>query len=323
MADRRTPSRGRVVPGVLRPKPFRGDQVAAGAVVLTTLVALLLIRFDGEWASGVLLGVALAAFAFVLALAVGAPAEGDGPRPYETILHVAAFALALGALLELGGVLGAPRVPDSGTVLWTAAPLTALAAWSAAARGAATGTLLAAVAATVTGVALLDQLFGLGAGGLRWALLVAVLVLVACSLSQRDRRRAHAVQLVNAGGLALLALALTWLVPAEFGQGGPAAGWGWQLFVLAGAFGLVADAAVDRERGSALLGVAALAAFTALARDGGLVGWPIALAAMAAVMLVVGLRPTTPAPPEPGGEEPPPPAPVEVRPPREPPIDPG
>jgi hypothetical protein len=42
---------------------------------------------------------------------------------------------------------------------------------------------------------------------------------------------------------------------------------------------------------------------------------------MAAVMLVVGLRPTTPAPPEPGAEEPPPPAPVEVRPPREPPID--
>jgi hypothetical protein len=320
MAQRRMASRGRAVPGALRPKPFRGDQVAAGVVVLTTLVALLLVRFDGEWAPGVLLGIALAGFAFTGALAVGSPPEGDGPRAYETILHVAAYALALGALVELAAVAGAPRLPASGTALWTGAPLTALAAWFAGARGAATGTLLAAISATVTGLALLDQLFGLGPAGLRWALLAAVLVLAAASLSQRDRRTAHAAQFVNAAGLALLALALTWLVPAARGDevAGPA--WGWQLFVLAGAFGLVAVAAVDRERGPALLGVAALAAFTGLASEGGLVGWPLALAAMAAVMLVIGLRPTTPAPPEPGDDGAAPPPPVPVRPRGEPPV---
>ena len=320
MAQRRTPSWGRAVPGALRPKPFRGDQVAAGVVVLATLVALLLVRFQDEWAPGALLAVAAAAFAFTGMLAVGAPPEGEGPRAYETILYVATFALALGALIELAAVAGAARLPASGTALWTGAPLTALAAWFARARGAATGTLLAAISGTVTAVALADQLFGLGAGGLRWVLLAAVLVLVAASLSQRDRRPPHAVQLVNAGGLALLALALTWLLPAFRGDAVAGPGWGWQLFVLAGAFGLVAVAAVDSERGPALLGLAALAAFTGLAGEGDLVGWPVALAVAAAAMLGVGLRPTTPAPPEPGDGDAAPPPPVAVRPRGDPPV---
>ena len=321
MAERPTPSRGRAVPGALRPKPFRGDQVAAGAVVLTTLVALLLVRFDGEWPAGVLLGLAVAAFAFVLALAAGAPAEGDGParlrddparRGLRARPRGAARARARhrrAARAGFGdGRCGRPcRSPP-----WRpgspprGAPRPAR-CWRRSARRwrpwrCWTGSSTSAPAGC--------------AGPCSppcWCSSTA-------SLSQRDRRRPHAVQLVNAGGLALLALALTWLVPAYLGDGGTAPGWGWQLFVLAGAFGLVADAAVDQERGSALLGVAALAAFTALASEGDLLGWPIALAAMAAVMLVIGLRPTTPAPPEPGAGEPSPP-PVVVRPRGEPPIE--
>jgi hypothetical protein len=50
-----------------------------------------------------------------------------------------------------------------------------------------------------------------------------------------------------------------------------------------------------------VLGVLSLAAFVALAatEDATLAGWPLALAVPTAVMLVIGLRPTTPAPPPP------------------------
>jgi len=60
---------------------------------------------------------------------------------------------------------------------------------------------------------------------------------------------------------------------------------------------------VDRERGAAFLGAVTLVAFVALADDGTLIGWPIVLAAAAAFMLVVGLRPSTPLPPPPDRDD--------------------
>jgi hypothetical protein len=62
-----------------------------------------------------------------------------------------------------------------------------------------------------------------------------------------------------------------------------------------------------------LVGLLVLATWVASAADSGhesLVGWPLVLAAGAVFMLVVGLRPTTPAPPEPLDASDEPPAPL-------------
>jgi hypothetical protein len=127
------------------------------------------------------------------------------------------------------------------------------------------------------------------------------------------------VQLVDAAGAAILALALTFAGFTVIGFGPePGTATGWEIVVLAGAFGSIAYASVDKEPGPAAFGVAILAGFVLMADDAHdptLVGWPIALALMAAFLLVVGLRPTSPAPPEPGtgsGAEPPEPTTIRV-----------
>jgi len=48
-----------------------------------------------------------------------------------------------------------------------------------------------------------------------------------------------------------------------------------------------------------VIGIANLVAFTLLATEGNLGGWPILLAIAAGALLVIGLRPSTPLPPEP------------------------
>jgi peptidoglycan/LPS O-acetylase OafA/YrhL len=115
------------------------------------------------------------------------------------------------------------------------------------------------------------------------------------------------VQLVNAAGLAALGIAATYA--AELVLLGRAAdpAWGWELLLLAAGCGLIAYASVDRERGPAVLGVLTLAAFVALAATGDATpaGWPLALAVPTVVMLAIGLRPTTPAPPPPDAARPP------------------
>jgi peptidoglycan/LPS O-acetylase OafA/YrhL len=81
---------------------------------------------------------------------------------------------------------------------------------------------------------------------------------------------------------------------------------GWELYLLAIGFGLVAYAGADREPGPAYLGTAVLIVFAALAgvpaiNRGALVGWPLFLFlfALGAAGLIVGLRPRRPLPPEP------------------------
>lgn len=77
-------------------------------------------------------------------------------------------------------------------------------------------------------------------------------------------------------------------------------GWGWELSCFAAAFGLMAYGAVERERGPAYLGALTLALTVLAAREpGSLLGWPLALGLGAAILLIVGLRPSRPLPPEP------------------------
>jgi hypothetical protein len=126
------------------------------------------------------------------------------------------------------------------------------------------------------------------------------------------------VQLVNAAGLAAALLGLTFavdLIFSGFGLGGGpernGIGTGWELFLLACGFGLIAYSGVDREAGPAYLGVLVLVLFVGLASPGdSLIGWPIVLLLMAGGMLAIGLRPSRPLPPAPDAGAPPPPPPT-------------
>lgn len=309
---------------LLRPKPFRGDQVAAGTVSLSVLVLLLNVRFAGEWALGVHLVYSAAAAALVLGMAVASPVDPDGPPAWLSALYVAGFFLALVTLVRVADALGSDG--GAGTTVWVALLLAALAAWMSRARDSATGTLLWALSAVLATLAFLDWAASPeGISPYRYLLLFDIAVLALMALWERVRGPAHGVQLLNAAGLALLGVAATFAFPligvASYltGRGVFASGgafhvaWGWALLVLGGGVGILSAGAADDERGNVLVGLALLLAFVALAAGGNLFGWPILLALAAGALLTVGLRPSTPVPTEPpvgaGPGGPPPPLP--------------
>jgi peptidoglycan/LPS O-acetylase OafA/YrhL len=78
----------------------------------------------------------------------------------------------------------------------------------------------------------------------------------------------------------------------------------WEFIVLGAGCGLIAYGAVDRVPGAAWLGLAHLVAFLAAASAGAddtLLWWPLVLLALGGGVLVAGLRPRRPLPPEPDG----------------------
>ncbi len=304
---------------LLAPKPFRGDQVAAGTVVLAVLVLLLNVRM-GTWSSGVHLAYTAAAAGLVLGMSVAAPNDPAGPPAWHATLYVTGFLLALATLSRLADVLGSDG--GSGTAVWVGVLLMALTAWMSRARGSASGTLLLALTAVVTSLAALDWIFSPdGVSAFRHLLLADVVVLTLCALWQRIRGPAHGVQLLNATGLTLLAIVATFAFAAfgglflgSAGDGGPDIAWGWSVLLLAGGIGILAAGAADRERGNVLVGILVLLAFVGVSAQGNLLGWPIPLAGAAVVLLVIGLRPSTPLPtePPPGAGGPPPSDPLPV-----------
>jgi hypothetical protein len=310
----------------LRPEPHRGDQVAAGVVVLATFIYVLETRFEHAWGPGIRLVIDAAATFFAGALAVQSPVEGERPRAYQSILYVATFFLALALLKNLADVLGANNpISASGTIVWVGLLLMVLCIWFSARRNSAIMTLLGAISFAFVVEAFVDWVFSPnGASTFRWILLLLIGAFALASLNQRGPRPRHGVQFVNAAGLAAIVLGLTFALDLVFSGlasvlgGGPerhGVGTGWELFLLACGFGLVAYAAVDREPGPAYLGVIVLALFVAIAgprsaSGASLIGWPIVLALMAGAMLVVGLRPSRPLPPAPDAGAPPPPPPT-------------
>jgi hypothetical protein len=265
---------------MLRPLPHRGDVVAAGAVALAALVLLLQLRFDTVWATGVHLVYAAAALAFVGALALRAPREGPDPRAYQSALLATTFALAVPALTRLAQVFGSDGLDSSGTLAWVGGALAALSFGLASARSSALCVLLGAVSLVIAVVALVYWAFSPhGVGTARWLLLVLTGGLALGTVAQRDRRPARAVALADAGGLAALALALTFAIePFTAGIRGPGPGW---------------------------IGVAVLVTTTFVVAGGAttLLGWPLVLAAGAGALLTIGLRPSRPLPPPPLRDE--------------------
>lgn len=293
----------------VRPRPFRGELLAAGAVVLTVGVVLTDDRFDdGSWAAGVRFALLAVAAALVLSLAWLAPVEADVPRTYVSVLLVAGFVLAALALLALADALGGSS-GSSGTLAWTGTLLAALFAFLAQARNSAICTLLAGATLVVAWLSLLDVVFSPdGTAAFRWFLLAAIVGLVAAVLRLRDSHRRHAVALVDVAGLATLLIGVFAVVGpilgAFAGAGSPLDAQplavGWELVLLVLGCGLIAYSAVDGEPGPGYLGAAVLAAFTLIAATGdSLLGWPLLLVALGAGVMAAALRPTKELPPGP------------------------
>jgi hypothetical protein len=293
---------------ILTPKPFRGDVIAAGVVVLVTLMWTLVSRFGDTWATGVHLAYTAVACAFVGTMAFRAPLEGESPRAYQSVLYVgtvALWALVAGLLATQVGVDDFATFGAS-TTLAVAVLAFVFARW----RNSAVCTLIGSLALGVAVVAAVGALWTPGVETYRWVLLAESGVFSFAAIGQRDRRPRHGVALIDAAGLAVLAIAATFVWPWYFGvaESITGVGWGWELVLVAAGFGLVAYSSVDRQPGPAYLGVANLILFTVITSTGvdrpTVMGWPVVLAAAAVFLLVVGLRPTTPAPPPPDADAP-------------------
>ena len=292
---------------LLRPPAHRGPLIAAGAVLVTVGVVLEEVRLDDKLPTGVHLAILGLAAGVMLALGLQARPEDGRPPTFQSVLLVAGLGLLAPALLTLSDVLGADfdEFP-AGAVTWTSLVLAGVALWPAVAKGSAICALIAAVAAAVAVLAFVR--WSTDADSLttyRWLLAFAALGFVVVSLLLRGPAPRHAEQMVNAAGLAVLAIGLSGLVTLVFpftGAGDTILPNGWELVVLVAGCGLIAVGAVDRAPGPAYLGVANLAAFTVAAGvsdDETLLSWPLLILALGLGAMFTGLRPRSPLPPEP------------------------
>jgi hypothetical protein len=319
----------------LRPKPFRGDVIAAGVVVLATLAWVVRVRFGPAWGDGGQLVWATLPWAFVTLLAVLAEPEGDAPRAYQSVLYIASVALWIAVVTSFGQIFGANRTfSTAACTTWETGIVSLFALGFAIWRNSAVCTLLGSLFGGIAALAAVEWAFSPSSiGTFRWVLVALMAIYVVGAIGQRDRHLRHGVALIDAAGTAVLAIALTFAASvvaqrllgrpddasgatAAFGLGffstrlDSSVGWGWELLIVAAGFGLIAYSSVDRQPGPAYLGVLNLVLFAIMtsygirASDATLVGWPLVLAVAALALLAIGLRPTTPAPPPPDVDAP-------------------
>ncbi|MCW2953155.1 MAG: hypothetical protein JWQ48_2325, partial [Conexibacter sp.] len=303
--------RARVATEALRPHPHRGDLIGAGAIPFTLGVVLVNVRLDSSWGTGIFFVLTALACALVLGMGVLAPLEGERPRAYQQVLLLGGLVLLFVTLLRLAQVLGSDAPLNAqGSTFWIATLLASSATWLARERRSAICALVAAVAGGVALLAFVGWVFHPhGPGSTRWILFLVAIGLVFGALVLRDRRRRESVYLIDAAGLAMLVLGLTYVgslfsltFAADAGSVGPGAGW--KLILLAAGLGLVAYAGVDEEPGPAYIGALNLLLFLVLdgipGRDGAsLWFWPVVLLLAGGAMIAAGLRPRVPLPPEP------------------------
>ncbi len=305
----------------LTPHPHRGDLIAAGAVPLALGVLLVNVRFDGQWANGILLALTALACALVLGMGLLAPLEGERPRSYQQVLLLAGLLLGFVALVRFARVLGAGNpLGAPGSRLWIALVVTVGAAWVARTRRSAICALIGALGGIVAVLSFVAWAFSPhGPATARWLLLALAIALVLAALAWRDVQRRESVYLIDAAALAILALGLTFVgaavvaftpvpraVLAFVGVPTGAPGGGWKLVLLAAGLGLVAYAGVDREPGPGYLGALILLLFVGLVGIPGVAGaslwfWPLVLLLLGGAAVGAGLRPRRELPPEPPG----------------------
>lgn len=309
----------------ITPHPHRGDLIAAGAVPLALGVLLIDVRFAGTWSNGILLVLTALACGLVLGMGLLAPLEGEPPRPraYQQVLLLAGVVLGFVALLRFARVLGAHQaLAAAGSRTWIFAVVAVVAGWIARTRRSEICALIAALGAIVTVVSFVEWVFApKGPAAFRWILLALAIGLVLAALARRDVDRRESVYLIDAAGVAILLLGVTFFgaavlayVPLGHGLlvgglhllGVPTGvpGGGWKLVLLAAGLGLVAYAGVDRESGPAWLGALVLLAFVALVGIQGAGGaslwfWPLVLLLLGGAAIGAGLRPRRELPPEP------------------------
>jgi peptidoglycan/LPS O-acetylase OafA/YrhL len=284
---------------LLHPPAHRGPLIAAGAVVLTVGVALEQVRITPG--AGVQFLVVAALAVVLLWLALQERYDGGPPHAHVTVLIVCGLLAAGGALVRFADVL--VDVDDgvgSGTIVWVALLETGLAAYASARRRSAVASLIAAISLAVAVLSAWDWIFDADSvTPYRWLLLLLALVFVLASLPLRGTSQRHSEQMVNAAGLAILAIPLTAILRGLFGT--PALPGFWELVVLVGGCALVASASADRSPGPAYLGVANLVAFIVVTSGGDrtLEWWPAFLILVGLIVMAIGLRPRVPLPPEP------------------------
>jgi hypothetical protein len=292
---------------LLRPPPHRGPLIAAGAVALAVGLGLAELRIAGELTPGYHLFVLAAVAALILALGVQAPQEDGAPPAYKSVLLVTGLLVLYAALLRLADALGdsSNELPTATITLTALAEAAVAVAVAVRSRSAVSG-LLGAVFGMVALLAAWEWVFEPdGFGVARWLLGLGAAGLVLGSLVLRARRPRQAELLVDAAGLAILAIPLQPLIAELTFLGGfsePGLPGFWELVVLGAGFGLVAFGAIDRSPGPAWLGVANLAAFVLIVGTGGdetLRWWPLFLILVGVAAMAAGLRPRKPLPPEP------------------------
>jgi hypothetical protein len=296
---------------LLRPPAHRGPLIAAGAVLVTLGVVLEEIRLHDKLAIGVHLVILALGTAVMLALALQARVEGAGPLPYQSALLISGFALLAPTLLTLADALGADFAEfPAGAVTWTSLLFAGAALWAAVEKRSAICALIGALAVGVAVLAFVNWITDADSvTTFRWLLALLALGYVLASLALRGTAQRHSEQMVNAAGVAVLAIALTGLVNGLIGQlapfgsgGGGLLPNGWELVVLVAGCGLVAYGAVDRANGAIYLGVVNLAAFAAsatLLQHDTLLYWPLLILLLGLGVMSTGLRPRRPLPPEP------------------------
>ena len=296
---------------LLRPPPHRGPLIAAGAVLVTVALALEEIRLQDKLATGVHLAILALGAAVIYSIGVQARPQGR-PYAYQSVLLVCGLLLLAPALLTLADLLGADLSGgySAGAFLWTSLLLAGAALWPAAARNSAICALIAAFALGVAALSFVDWVFDLeSVTTYRWLLAALALLYALTSMLLRGSAPRHSEQMVNAAGLAVLAIGITGLINGLIGQLVPfgSAGRGllpngWEFVVFAAGCGLVAYGAVDRTPGPAYLGVANLAAFVGSAtlyQHETLLYWPLLIGVLGVGVMATGLRPRSPLPPEP------------------------
>jgi len=300
---------------LLRPPAHRGPLIASGAVLFTVGIALEELRLDEALPNGVHVLIVAAAAALVLGLGLQARPEDGGPAAYQSVLLVSGLLLLEGALLELANLLGADFADgvSAGALVWTSLLLCGAALYPAIRRSSAVCGMVAAIALGVAILSAANWIFGVDSQAVfRWLLLLLALAFVLASLVLRGGYPRHAELMAITAGLATLSIALLASVGAlvgAFAFGGAPSDGGflrgfWEFIVLGAGCGLIAYGAVDRVPGGAWLGLAHLVAFLAAASAGAddtLLWWPLVLLALGAGVLVAGLRPRRPLPPEPDG----------------------
>jgi hypothetical protein len=292
---------------------------ALGAVLLATAVLMLETRFEEPWGAGVHLAVAGAAFVLLFVLGTRQRHPG-GPPVQQSIVLIAALAVLVAAVTRLGDSV-ADELDNPLTIAWMAMLFAAVAGFTAFRYGSAVCTLFAAIGIGVAVMAVVaegnDNLdfedFRLWPSLMAGAFGAGAVALRSIGLPR------HSVQLVNAAGLALLVVALSFLLEVFFGgfNGGDVEGpgfptdSGWELVLLIGSFWILGYGALRREPGPGWLGAIVLTLGAGVAAtpkdpdDATIVGWPLAMIVLAGGVLALGARDRAAGPPE----RPPPPGP--------------